>query len=620
MAVLAGGAAWRESATIDEVIHIGAGVSYVQKLDLRLNEEHPPLAKVLAATPAVLTGARADYSDHAWTVSRNFFPGFLGQLVFGERVLHQWNEPRRTLAWMRLPMLLLTLALGWGVYVYGRRLGGDWGGLLCLSVYATMPLFLTFGPLVHTDLAVTLFTLLALWMFGEVWRDPSRKNVLLFGLSLAGALLSKFTACLLFLAFAALAMTLWWRVPCAEAGNRAEVRTWRRRRWRASWRGILWAFLAVYIFYLVFSWNQPTDSLAFVGQSPAAMAARRILMPVWLYLRGMLMVVLTASRPTFILGHAYPHGVWFYFPVLLVLKSPLGFLGLLVMAGAGALAGRSRLQPVINPKAGLHWRLVWVSLAVYVAACLASRVNIGFRHFSIPLVLLILLLAPLPRLLGRLPGRRVLTALATGLAAACLITAAWAYPFYFPYVNALRMGRPAYQLFADSNLDWGQALPEARRFAQERGIQALRVDAFTFSDPKAIVPQAEWWSCQTPSEADAGQWAVVSVNQIRYMENCAWLMRYPHETLAGGSLYAVRLPSPIPPPGSPGGPPLPSDQLILYRGLHGEDSRAMVLDLIRHPERMPAAAAETQRIADEYNAKALAQFPWLKKRLAESGP
>ena len=34
MFFLAGGAARRESVTIDEVAHIGAGLSYVQKLDL----------------------------------------------------------------------------------------------------------------------------------------------------------------------------------------------------------------------------------------------------------------------------------------------------------------------------------------------------------------------------------------------------------------------------------------------------------------------------------------------------------------------------------------------------------------------------------------------------------
>src|SRR5205823_4435252 len=51
LAVLAGGAARRESVTVDEVSHIGAGVSYLQRLDLRMNPEHPPLPKVLAAIP-----------------------------------------------------------------------------------------------------------------------------------------------------------------------------------------------------------------------------------------------------------------------------------------------------------------------------------------------------------------------------------------------------------------------------------------------------------------------------------------------------------------------------------------------------------------------------------------
>ncbi len=60
MAVLSGGAARQESVTIDEVAHIGAGVSYLQKLDMRLNIEHPPLAKVLAALPLVANRVHAD--------------------------------------------------------------------------------------------------------------------------------------------------------------------------------------------------------------------------------------------------------------------------------------------------------------------------------------------------------------------------------------------------------------------------------------------------------------------------------------------------------------------------------------------------------------------------------
>src|SRR5579871_4350162 len=169
MFVLAGGAALRESVTIDEVAHIGAGLSYVQKLDLRFNDEHPPLAKVLAGLPLAIRGTRADYSSPQWTIGKSFFPAYLGQWVFGDWVVGRWNDPQSTLMWARLPMLLLAVLLGWVLFVLGRRLGGDWGGLLAVTAYATMPAFLAFGPLVLTDVAIALFAVLTLWAAGELW-------------------------------------------------------------------------------------------------------------------------------------------------------------------------------------------------------------------------------------------------------------------------------------------------------------------------------------------------------------------------------------------------------------------------------------------------------------------
>ena len=135
MALLAGGAAWRESVTVDEIAHTGAGVSYLQKLDMRMNEEHPPLAKMLAALPLVLRRARADYSDASWTFSgERMFNEYMGEWVFGHWFLMRWNDPVSTLRWARAPMLLLMLVLGFALYKCGARLGGSqWGGLLCLT-------------------------------------------------------------------------------------------------------------------------------------------------------------------------------------------------------------------------------------------------------------------------------------------------------------------------------------------------------------------------------------------------------------------------------------------------------------------------------------------------------
>ena len=43
-----------DSLTMDEVAHLPAGYSYLTQKDMRLNPEHPPLLKDLAALPLLL--------------------------------------------------------------------------------------------------------------------------------------------------------------------------------------------------------------------------------------------------------------------------------------------------------------------------------------------------------------------------------------------------------------------------------------------------------------------------------------------------------------------------------------------------------------------------------------
>jgi hypothetical protein len=174
----------------------------------------------------------------------------------------------------------------------------------------------------------------------------------------------------------------------------------------------------------------------------------------------------------------------------------------------------------------------------------------------------------------------------------CLFTAVHLYPYYFPYINAFSFGHPAYELVNDSNLDWNQSLPEVKRFADQNGLQRIDLDPHGFNDPTVAVPQAEFWDCQKPTAADDGQWAVVSATMIMDDHNCVWLMQYAPQTLAGGSMYAVHLPEHIPAAGTLGGPPLPS----AFRNFAGApfDIQAFLLDLVRHPEKLPQAMQEIQ--------------------------
>ena len=598
MALLAGGAARRESVTVDEVAHTGAGVSYLQKLDMRMNEEHPPLTKVLAAIPLVIRRAHADYSDISWTFSgERMFNEYLGEWVFGHSFLFRWNDPVATLWWARVAMLAVTLLLGFVLYAFGSQLGGSpRGGLLCLVAFVTMPTFLAFGPLVITDIVVTLFWILAVWQLPSMWHSPSRRQVLYFGLAMAGAFLSKFSSGLMFFVFPAVALSIrLWPLP-EQPIDKVERRRWRRRAWRNIAKGTLWAALFVYLVYLILSWNESTESFSVIPHFSTSPFLRRMLMPIWIYLRGLIGFALGAtSRPTYILGHAFPHGVWFYFPTLFVLKSPLAFLLLLLLAAAVAVTIKRRNNSQLSAvPAGmeLHWRCVWVSFVVFTAACMLNRLDISIRHFSTPLALMILLLAPLPRMLEFLRhenwgAARAASWATIGLAMIAMVTAIRAYPNYFSFINTLAMGRPGYELVNDSNLDWNQALPQVEAFVNRRGLSRVLLDEYGFSDPHPYIDHAQVWYCQQPSSADGGQWAVVSANLIADGSNCGWLLKYSHERLAGGSMYAFMLPAVIPAAGEPGGPPLPSDYRY-FGGMafQGIDFRTVLGNCIRDPQQL----------------------------------
>ena len=516
-------------------------------------------------------------------------------------MISRWNNSETTLIWARFPMLLLTLALGWVIFAFATRLGGVWGGLICLTVYVSAPVFLAFGPLVLTDIPIALFSVLTISAFANLWRSPQRTNIWLFTLCLSGAFLSKFSALILLLGILTSGLTTRWLPLYDQPAARDERKVWRRRRWRAAGKGLLWTVLLVYAFYLVLSWNQPTDSLQRIGSSVPALVLRRLLLPPATYLGGMFLVLFTFGRSTFLLGHVYPQGVWFFYPVVFALKSQLGFLGLLLLtAFLGLVRQRSKRlsAAAIPPELGMHWRTLWVTLVVFAGVCVVSHFDISVRHFSVPLALLILMLAPVQRMLECMAGesRGLLhagSAATAVLALGCLIAAAQAYPWYLPYVNAIGAGKPVYTLMSDSNVDWNGVLPEVRQFAERHNLQNLALDSYGMFDDALFVPQSRPWDCQGPTQRDANQWIVVSANMILDAANCSWLMQYQQEELAGGSMYAIHLPDKIPPAGAPGGPPRSAER----RSFLGApfDMKAVMLQVSRHPETIPEVVRQFQK-------------------------
>jgi hypothetical protein len=224
--------------------------------------------------------------------------------------------------------------------------------------------------------------------------------------------------------------------------------------------------------------------------------------------------------------------------------------------------------------------------------------NISVRHFSVPLILVTLMLAAVPASIAYAApaGRTAGTIAAVGLSGACVYSAVAAYPFYIPYVNPLSLGRPVHELLNDSNVDWNQALPEVARFAEAQQLSDVPFDAYGFSRLTPWLPKARYWNCQRPTAQEAGRWVIVSANMMLDSHNCVWLLRYPRETLGGGSVYAFRLPEVIPPAGEPGGPPRPESwhQFPTQRGGGARDLRAVMTGAIEAPETIPDIIRQMQ--------------------------
>src|SRR5213594_1885504 len=178
----------RLSATSDEPIHIAAGYSYWQTRDFRMNPEHPPLAKLLAALPLLAIHPRLDTSEQNWKAAVQV--PFAFEFLYG-------NDADRLLFWSRAVMVLIA-ALGAAVtFLWARDLFGPAAGIFAVTLYAFCPNLLAHGMLVTTDVPVAVFGILTLYLFWKRGEQPSWLSDFSTGLALGAAMTVKFSGALL---------------------------------------------------------------------------------------------------------------------------------------------------------------------------------------------------------------------------------------------------------------------------------------------------------------------------------------------------------------------------------------------------------------------------------------
>src|SRR6267143_1051717 len=229
----------------------------------------------------------------------------------GRIFVHENRLPNDTILFLaRLPILLLSLLLGWGLFHWGRRLFGPRAALCSLALYVLDPNVVAHSGLVTTDLGVTLFmffTVYALWRWSE---RPAPRTLLLAGLMAGGAFASKFTAFWLLPILAALGAVLLatptalprrpWSARSATAPETAPV----PRR-----------LLSLALAYAMAA----APALAVLA---LAYALRGL--PTYLYGLERGLGHTSSGLTGYLLGRSSTEGWWYYFLLAYAIKTPLG--------------------------------------------------------------------------------------------------------------------------------------------------------------------------------------------------------------------------------------------------------------------------------------------------------
>ncbi len=370
--------------------------------------------------------------------------------------------------WTRVPMILLTLVLGWLLFIFTKELANPRAGVFAVALYSLEPTVLAHGCIVHTDLPAALAYLFFVFAVYRYSRRPSFRSALVVGLFTGAALITKFSLVivgpLLLVAIGALVL----RAPSRGLTRGIILR-----------HALVVGFVALAIINLAYRFQRqpilPADIAWIAARTPeyaqpimSGIRGLSVLFPTY-YLFGIYNVWLHnhSGHATFLLGHYSDLGWWYYFPVAFALKTTLAFLGLALVSLLWALWGF-----LVKREGQLLFLLV--PIAAYLLVALTSRINIGIRHFLPVYPFLFILAALLLDRLLRVSKWRYLTGLlVAGIIASMGFETVRAYPDYLSYFNQLQRDRPGWQLLSDSNVEWGEDVNAAAAYLRARGETRL---------------------------------------------------------------------------------------------------------------------------------------------------
>lgn len=513
-----------DSLTMDELAHFPAGYSYLTQKDMRINPEHPPLIKDLAATPLLfIKGIKFPSDIKAWKDDIN------GQWDFGSYFLFQANNPAdQMIFWGRIPMILILILLGFYIFKWAKELFGNKVALLALFLFSFSPTFLAHGRLVTTDVGAAAGIFISTYYFLKALYLPNKKNIILSGISLGIAELLKFSAILLIPAFAFYAL-IWWLI---KKGNLKQTL-------KTLIAVFVIAFVLIWPVYQYHVWNYPPErqtrdaasNLAsypdFIKKPVLWMTDKPVLRAYAQYTTGLLMVFnrVTSGNTTYFLGEVSNRGWRNYFPIIYAIKETLAFHILTIISLIYAFwfvkkyEGNNLLNKASNLIKSYFPEFACLAfMGIYWAASLVGTLNIGVRHLLPAFPFTILLVSAIIVSWLKEPYLKLKYFILTILILWQTISIFSIYPHFLAYFNELVGGPNKGYIYAvDSNLDWGQDLKRLATWVDEKGIDRIYLDYFGGSDPNYYLKDKNyrWWCSRGKEEFPKGEYLAVSATFLQ---------------------------------------------------------------------------------------------------------
>jgi hypothetical protein len=545
LAVHAALALWgaaRNSVTFDENYHLPSGVLIVAQRDFDVSVQNPPLVKALCAVPTLALGARLP--DAAAIANGT-------QEVVGESFMRRNAARYHTLFFAaRCVIVLLSLALGWLVWKYARRLYGPRAALLAAAVYAFLPEALAHAGVATLDLATGLAFLASSYTFWKFLRTGRWRDWTWAALAFGLAFLARSSTGLLLPGFLLL---------CVLGTALRSI-----RRPGRAWLGLALllpaALVIVNLGYLGRTSFVPLGAPLFESDQLQRLGK------LWPHLRLPLPDAfisgldhqLAEARPervaTYLLGHGYRRTFWYYYPVAALVKWPLGFWGLLVTRAVQRLRTRPGRRRAWNETCLLLPALIFTGYVVFFAG-----LDVGIRYlFPLlpPLCIWVggLLARPRP-ITAQRRLRSAWAAAAVALALVQAVEAAACAPWYLSFFNQLAGGPGrGYRIVNDSNVDWGQGLLALKDELKRRGIEKVHLAYHGTTDPAVYGidylpylggppgPESDWLAVSSYFYVGLGQHMMTTQGRTRALVvDLRPLWGRPPEATPAGCMFLYRV-------------------------------------------------------------------------------